>query len=62
MKERNKETYELIQLDKNIASLIPYATLKLIVDTLNENSISAYIYLLNRYYGNNCEPFQFTLE
>jgi hypothetical protein len=41
---------------------VPYNTLKLITDTLNENSISAYIYLLNCYYSNNCRPFQFTLD
>ena len=31
-------------------------------DTLNENSISTYIYLLNCYYANDCRPFQFTLD
>ena len=62
IKERDKNTYEVVVLDNDIASLIPYDTLKLITDTLNENSISTFIYLLNRYYRNNQKPFQFTLE
>ena len=62
IREVNSETYEIITLEKNIASLVPYNTLKLITDTLNENSISTYIYLFNCYYANDCKPFQFTLE
>lgn len=62
VKEIDKETYEIITLEKDIASLIPYSTLKLIIDTLNENSISVYVYLFNCYYANDCQPFQFTLE
>ena len=62
VKEIDKETYEIISLERDIASLIPYSTLKLIIDTLNENSISVYVYLFNCYYANNCQPLQFTLE
>lgn len=62
VKELDKETYEIIRLEKDIATLVPYNTLKLIIDTLNENSISTYVYLLNCYYANNCQSFQFTLE
>ena len=62
IREKDKETYEIIVLEKDIASLVPYDTLKLITDTLNENSISVYVYLFTRYYRNNCQPFQFTLE
>lgn len=62
IRERDGDTYELVVLSKDLASLIPYPTLKLIQDTLNENSISTYIYLLNRYYANDCKAFQFTLE
>ena len=62
IKELNKNTYEVITLEKDLASLIPYDTLKLITDTLNENSISTYVYLLNCYYANNCRSFTFTLE
>lgn len=62
IEEVNKDTYQLIELSADIASLVPYNTLKLITDTLNDNSISTYIYLLNCYYGNDCRPFQFTLD
>lgn len=62
IREKDGETYELVVLPKDLASLIPYPTLKLIQDTLSDNSISTYIYLLNRYYANDCKPFQFTLE
>jgi len=54
IRELNKDTYEIITLEKDIAALVPYNTLKLLTDTLNENSISTYIYLFNRYYANNC--------
>lgn len=62
VREYDKDYYEIITLESDIASLIPYSTLKLIVDTLNENSISVYVYLLNCYYANEYKPFQFTLE
>lgn len=62
MEEINKDTFQLIELSADIAALVPYNTLKLITDTLNENSISTYVYLLNCYYSNNCQPFQFTLD
>jgi hypothetical protein len=55
------EKYLLKELPKDYASLIPYKTLKLITDTLSENSVNTYVYLLNRYYANNCKPFKFTL-
>lgn len=54
--------YILKPLPKDIATLIPYPTLRVLVDALNENAISAYAYLLNRYYSNNCQSFQFTLD
>jgi len=62
VEEINKDTFQLIELSADIAALVPYNTLKLITDTLNENSISTYVYLLNCYYSNNCQPFQFTLD
>ena len=54
--------FQLTELSADLASLVPYDTLKLITDTLSENSISTYIYLLNCYYANDCRPFQFTLD
>lgn len=62
IKEYDTKHYELVTLEKDTASLIQYRTLKIITDTLSENSISTYIYLLNRYYANGCKSFQFTLE
>ena len=60
--KNQKDIFQLIELSADIAALVPYNTLKLITDTLNENSISTYVYLLNCYYSNNCQPFQFTLD
>lgn len=60
--EIDKDIYYLAELSADIASLVPYNTLKLITDTLNDNSISTYVYLLNCYYSNDCCPFQFTLD
>ncbi len=57
----SEEEYRLNELPRDYASLIPYPTLKLLTDALSENSVSTYVYLLNCYYANNCEPFQFTL-
>ena len=45
-----------------MADLIPYPTLKLMTDTLSENCINVYVYLLSLYYGNGCNSVQFTLE
>lgn len=58
----NGNVYYLEKLERDFAALIPYDTLKLITDTLSENSVNTYVYLFNCYYANNCKPFQFTLE
>lgn len=58
---KDENTFLLTELNANIAALVPYKTLKLITDTLNEHSINTYVYLLNRYYANQCQAFQFTL-
>ena len=58
----DKDNYKLVELSADIASLIPYNTLKLITDTLSEHAISTYIYFLNCYYANGNRPFQFTLD
>ena len=59
---KDSENYYLTRLDADLASLVPYKTLKLITDTLSNNAISTYVYLFNRYYANGCQPFQFTIE
>lgn len=61
VKNDSKKRYELTTLDTTMAALVPYPTLKLLVDALSENSISTYVYLLNRYIANQENPFQFTL-
>ena len=53
--------YYLEILPADVAGLIPEPTLKLIVDTLSEHCISAYLYLLMRYVMNNEKPFNFSL-
>lgn len=58
----DENTYQLLELEPDIATLIPYKTLKLLTDALNQNSISTYVYLLNQYYSNGCKPFVFTIE
>lgn len=59
------KNFELIILEEDIASLIPVNTLKILVAAFNENAISVYIYLLNRYYAavhNGQQEFMFTKE
>ena len=53
--------YDIEVLAPNVAMLVPYNTLKILVDTLNENTISAYVYWLSRYIANNEKPFEFSL-
>ena len=62
IEEVDDKTYSLIILSSDVASLIPYETLKILKDALSENSISTYIYLLNRYFANDGKSFQFTLD
>ena len=60
--EKSKDVYELKKLENNLAALIPFNTLSLLVDALSDNAISVYTYLLMQYYKNECQPFVFTLE
>jgi DNA-binding transcriptional ArsR family regulator len=60
--EQKDEGVYLQKLDQNIAALVPYGTLKLVTDTLSENSVNTYVYLLKLYYANECKPVKFTLE
>lgn len=52
--------YELVYLEGNLAMLVPETTLQVLVSTLNDNTISTYVYLLNRYLANNEREFQFS--
>ena len=58
----SKTKYLLKDLPNTDASLVPYSTLKLLVDALSENSISIYAHLIKRYYANDLEPFKITLK
>lgn len=60
--EKNKDIYEIVKLNKDFASLIPYKTLRLLVDALSDNAISTYGFLLNEYYRHELKPFVFTFE
>ena len=54
--------YYLTVLENQEASLIEYNTLSKLMNTMQKNSINIYIYLFNRYYANDCEPFVATMR
>lgn len=54
--------YYLSLLEVQEANLIEYTTLSKLMNVLQKNSISIYIYLFNRYYANGCVPFVATLK
>lgn len=54
--------YELTNLDKTLAELVPFSTLRILTNTVKENVISTYVYLLVRYRAQRQQKFQFTLE
>lgn len=56
----NGEFYELVILPQNVAMLIPYKTLRIMVNALNDRAISAYTYLYSRYYANGEKEFEFS--
>lgn len=63
--KEGENNYELIILESDLASLIPLETLRILVNTMNENTISIYVYLLNRYYAaqsSGQQEFMFTLS
>lgn len=42
--------------------LVPKSTLRVLVSALNDNTISIYVYLFNRYYASGCKEFQFSYK
>ena len=54
--------YYLTVLDPSEANLIEYNTLSKLMNVLQKNSISVYIYLFNRYYANGRSPFIATIK
>ena len=55
--DEGDEYYYLTVLDGSEANLIEYNTLLKMMNVLQKNSINIYIYLFNRYYANNFQPF-----
>ena len=54
--------YYLTVLDSTEANLIEYNTLSKLMNVLQKNSISVYIYLFNRYYANGKSSFIATIK
>ena len=55
--DENDDYYYLAVLDPQGGNLIEYNTLLKMMNVLQKNSINIYIYLFNRYYANNFQPF-----
>lgn len=60
--EKTNGDFELVILQPDVAELIPFKTLRIMANVFNDNAISAFIYLFNRYIANNCSPYIFTYE
>ena len=60
--DHDAEFYYLKVLGRQDANLIEYKTLLKLMNVLQKNSISIYIYLFNRYYANGHEPFEATMK
>lgn len=57
-----EDIYYLTLLEGSEAHLIEYNTLSKLMNVLQKNSLSIYIYLYNRYYANNSKPFIATMK
>ena len=57
----SEKRYRLDYLDKSVASLIPYETLRKLNNSLNHNAISLFVYLLKRYIANNEQEYVVTM-
>ena len=58
----NEKRYKLNYLDKSISALVPFETLRKLNNSLNQNSISLFVYLLKRYIANNEKEFIATMS
>lgn len=54
--------YYLTILDATEANLIEYNTLSKLINVLQKNSLSIYVYLFNRYYANGFQSFIATIK
>lgn len=52
----------LVDLAAKQAFLIPQDTLRKLVNTLSNNSITVYVYLLNRFIANSEHSYEFTIS
>lgn len=52
--------YRLCKLESNTATLVPFTTLRQLIHSLHKNSVSIFVYLLNRYLANNEQGFYVT--
>lgn len=59
--DEEKKIYILTRLTPKEAFLVPHETLRKLVNGLSENSITIYVYLINRYIANNESRYQFSL-
>ena len=57
----NERRYKLNYLDKSVSALVPFETLRKLNNTLSQNSISLFVYLLKRYIANNQKEFIVTM-
>lgn len=62
VKEYEDGYYYIKLLGQREANLIDYNTLSVLMNVLQKNSISIYIYLFNRFYANGCEPVVVTMR
>lgn len=58
--DQQKKVYELLAIKQNLAMLVPQDTLQLLLDTVQQDVISTYVYLYNRYYANYQQEFYFS--
>ena len=58
--ELNGDFYYLKRLEPSAATLVPCLTLRQIQNSLHRNSVSIFVYLLNRYIANDEQPFYIT--
>ena len=54
--------YVLVTLDKTLAELVPFSTLRILTNTVQDKVISVYVYLLVRYRAEQQRSFIFTLK
>ena len=59
--DEKERRYWLTLLDRELSTLVPAHTLKMLTDTLNERTISLYVYLLNRYVAAGERAFRVTM-